>query len=33
MGAKNTFYGLSGIGDLTLSCSSLKSRMQGLVIT
>ena len=27
MGAKrNTFYGLSGIGDLTLSCSSLKSR-------
>ena len=27
MGAKrNTFYGLSGIGDLTLTCSSLKSR-------
>jgi glycerol-3-phosphate dehydrogenase (NAD(P)+) len=27
MGARrNTFYGLSGIGDLTLSCSSLKSR-------
>lgn len=27
MGAKrSTFYGLSGIGDLTLSCSSLKSR-------
>ena len=27
MGAKkNTFYGLSGIGDLNLSCSSLKSR-------
>ena len=23
---KNTFYGLSGIGDLTLTCSSLKSR-------
>ena len=27
MGAKkSTFYGLSGIGDLTLTCSSLKSR-------
>ena len=27
MGAKRkTFYGLSGIGDLTLTCSSLKSR-------
>ena len=27
MGAKkNTFYGLSGIGDLSLTCSSLKSR-------
>jgi glycerol-3-phosphate dehydrogenase (NAD(P)+) len=27
MGAqKNTFYGLSGLGDLTLTCSSLKSR-------
>ena len=26
MGAKNTFYGLSGIGDLALTCSSLKSR-------
>ena len=27
MGArKTTFYGLSGIGDLTLTCSSLKSR-------
>ena len=27
MGARrNTFYGLSGIGDLTLTCSSLKSR-------
>ena len=27
MGAKKTtFYGLSGIGDLTLTCSSLKSR-------
>ena len=27
MGAKrNTFYGLSGIGDLTLTCSSMKSR-------
>ena len=23
---RNTFYGLSGIGDLTLTCSSLKSR-------
>ena len=23
---KNTFYGLSGIGDLSLTCSSLKSR-------
>ena len=23
---KKTFYGLSGIGDLTLTCSSLKSR-------
>ena len=27
MGAKrNTFYGLSGIGDLTLTCTSMKSR-------
>ena len=27
MGAKrHTFYGLSGIGDLTLTCTSLKSR-------
>ena len=26
MGAKKTFYGLSGIGDLSLTCSSLKSR-------
>ena len=27
MGARrNTFYGLSGIGDLTLTCSSMKSR-------
>ena len=27
MGAKrNTFYGLSGIGDLTLTCSSMRSR-------
>ena len=27
MGARrNTFYGLSGIGDLALTCSSLKSR-------
>ena len=31
MGAKrNTFYGLSGIGDLTLTCSSLKSRNPSL---
>ena len=26
MGAKKNFYGLSGIGDLSLTCSSLKSR-------